>query len=183
MRLTNQLLSHAMVIHRADKEMFQSVDLAELVRRLLEEIVRDDKAGAIDFAAQLPDDGLVPTVTGDPIAIREALRNLVDNAVRHGPTDNQITLSVVATRLEGRPAYAIGVHDSGPGIVDDEKLRVVERFYTNGPGAGSGVGLAIVAAVAESHKGRFDLNDREPHGLSATISLPQALSHGKRSAS
>ena len=174
-RLTNQLLSHAMVIHRADKELFQAVDLAELVRRLLEEIVRDEKAGAIDFAARLPVDGPVPKVTGDPIAIREALRNLVDNALRHGPADNQITLSVAATRLDGSPAYAIGVDDSGPGIVDTEKLRVVERFYTKGPGAGSGVGLAIVAAVAESHRGRFDLKDREPHGLSATITLPLTL--------
>ncbi|MCE7027752.1 sensor histidine kinase [Jiella avicenniae] len=172
-RLTNQLLSHAMVIHRADKEMFQTTDLGELVRRLMEEIVRDDAAGGIDFAVEMPPPPIAPRVTGDPIAIREALRNLVDNAVRHGPPDNQITLRVTATTLAGRPAYAIGVEDCGPGIAPADKPKVVERFYSSGPGGGSGVGLAIVAAVAESHKGRFDLSDRQPNGLSATITLPE----------
>ena len=172
-RLTNQLLSHAMVIHRADKDMFQSVDLVELVRRLLEETLRDDKACAIDFAVELPEARHAATIEGDPIAIREALRNLVDNAVRHGPRDNQITLRVTETRLEGRPAYEIGVDDAGPGIADADKPRATERFYSNGPGGGSGVGLAIVAAVAESHKGRFDLRDRSPRGLSATLTLPK----------
>ncbi len=176
-RLTNQLLSHAMVIHRADKEMFQ---IGELVRRLMEEIVRDDAAGAIDFAVELPPAPAAARVAGDPIAIREALRNLVDNAVRHGPPDNQITLKVTAATLEGRPAYAITVEDSGPGIPDADKPRVVERFYSNGPGGGSGVGLAIVAAVAESHKGRFDLSDRSPHGLCASITLPQSPPPGTK---
>ncbi|MBO0662136.1 sensor histidine kinase [Jiella sp. MQZ9-1] len=172
-RLTNQLLSHAMVIHRADKQMFQPVDLAALVCRLLEEIIRDDKAGAIEFAVELPQEGGVPTVDGDPIALREALRNLVDNAVRHGPLDNQITLRVEATDLRSHPAYAISVEDAGPGICDADKPRVTERFYSSGPGGGSGVGLAIVAAVAESHKGAFRLSDRMPCGLCVTITLPR----------
>ncbi|WP_167591743.1 sensor histidine kinase [Jiella endophytica] len=173
-RLTNQLLSHAMVIHRADKEMFETIDLGELVRRLMEEIVRDERAGGIDFAVELPPPPTPAKVMGDPIAIREALRNLVDNAVRHGPPDNQITLHVVATTLRGRPAFAIGVEDQGPGIADADKPRVVERFYSSGPGGGSGVGLAIVAAVAESHKGRLDLADRKPSGLRASMTLPQS---------
>mgnify|MGYP003643213030 CR=1 FL=1 len=181
-RLTNQLLSHAMVIHRADKEMFQAVDLSDLVRRLMEEIVRDDAAGGIDFAVELPQPPPSATVTGDPIAIREALRNLVDNAVRHGPPDNQITLRVTATTHGGRPAFAIAVEDSGPGIADAEKLKVIERFYSNGPGGGSGVGLAIVAAVAESHKGRFELSDRQPTGLRASITLPETPLPGMESA-
>ncbi len=171
--LTNQLLSHAMVIHRADNHMFQTVDLSELVRRLLEEIVRDKRVSAIDFAVELPQAPAVATVEGDPIAIREALRNLVDNAVRHGPPENQITLRVSETRLEGKAAYEIGVEDAGPGIADVEKPRVVGRFYSKGGRGGSGLGLAIVAAVAESHRGRFELRDRSPSGLSATITLPQ----------
>ena len=175
-RLTNQLLSHAMVIHRADKEMFEPVDLEEIVRRLMEEIVRDDRTGGIDFAVELPPSPA--KVMGDPIAIREALRNLVDNAVRHGPSDNQITLSVTPATLDGRAAFRIGVEDQGPGIADADKAKVVERFYSNGPGGGSGVGLAIVAAVAESHKGRFELTDREPSGLRATITLPESPALG-----
>ncbi|NDW05516.1 sensor histidine kinase [Jiella pacifica] len=171
-RLTNQLLSHAMVIHRADKEMFEPVDLRALVRRLTEEIVQDDASKDIDLSVELPPPPAVATVTGDAIAIREALRNLIDNAVRHGPPDNRITLRVEATTLDGRPAFAIGVDDSGPGIADAEKRKVLERFYSNGPNGGSGIGLAIVAAVAEVHKGRFDLADRHP-GLSATITLPE----------
>lgn len=171
--LTNQLLSHAMVIHRADNHMFQTVDLSELVRSLLEEIVRDERASAIDFAVELPEARSAAKIEGDPIAIREALRNLVDNAVRHGPEENQITLRVNETRLEGEPAYEISVDDEGPGITDAEKSRVTGRFYSKGESGGSGLGLAIVAAVAESHRGRFVLRDRSPRGLSATITLPQ----------
>lgn len=171
-RLTNQLLSHAMVIHRADKDMFQSVDLAELVTRLLEEAVRDERAERVEFAVELPAFDVVPKVNGDPIAIREALRNLIDNAVRHGPADNHITLRVAAARIDEGPAYEIGVDDTGPGVPDAEKPRVVERFYSSGAAGGSGVGLAIVTAVADSHKGRFELRDRSPSGLSATMTLP-----------
>ena len=172
-RLTNQLLSHAMVIHRADKEMFEDVDLGEIVTRLVEEIVRDERAGDIDFEVDLPTGAGAARVKGDPIAVREALRNLVDNAIRHGPPDNHITLSVRRTTLEGRPAFSIGVDDTGPGIPDAEKPKVLERFYTKGPAGGSGIGLAIVASVAESHKGRLDLSDRTPKGLSITITLPE----------
>ncbi|RFC64178.1 sensor histidine kinase [Fulvimarina endophytica] len=176
-RMTNQLLSHAMVIHRGDREMFEKVELKPLILRLLEEIVRNDRAERIEFGVDLPAGGPVPVVEGDAIAIREALRNLVDNALRHGPADNEITIGLspvgAGAGSGDRPAaYDLRVEDRGPGVPEGEKARVVERFYSSGEKGGSGVGLAIVAAVAASHGGRFELRDAEPHGLVCVMRLP-----------
>ena len=175
-RLTNQLLSHAMVIHRGDDDgPWQQVDIADLVRQVIEESLRSNASRSIDFAVDSPATGDIPLIVrGDPIALREALRNLVDNAVRHGPQTNLVTIrwSRVSGAEAGGGAVALCVVDRGPGIPDGEKIRVTERFYARGGSGGSGIGLAIVAAVAASHGGRLELKDAEGGGLNVSLTLP-----------
>jgi two-component system, OmpR family, sensor kinase len=90
-------------------------------------------------------------VTADPLRIRQALNNLVDNALRHG--EGEITLTARGTR----DAAEIDVADDGDGFAPDIADRAFERF-TRGDGArtrgaGTGLGLAIVRAIAEAHGG------------------------------
>ena len=70
------------------------------------------------------------------------------------------------------------VEDSGPGIPADERERVFDRFHRRADAAegGSGLGLAIVKAIADRHGAVVSLGDSIPHGLTATVSFPEAAS-------
>jgi two-component system, OmpR family, sensor kinase len=116
-----------------------------------------------------------PVVEGDEARLRQVLGNLVSNALHHTPVDAPITVSV-GTR--GREAV-LEVSDTGPGLSDEQKTRVFERFYradsarTRTTG-GSGLGLSIVAALVAAHHGRVTVTDVAPHGVTFTVFLPLA---------
>ncbi|WYX22189.1 ATP-binding protein [Achromobacter xylosoxidans] len=101
------------------------------------------------------------------------LRNLVDNALRYAPQGN---VDIQATPVAGY-RVALTVSDRGPGIADDEKEAVQQRFTRGRTGEsqpGSGLGLAIVRSVAVAHGGSLWLQDRSGGGLSARVILPLA---------
>lgn len=172
--LTNQLLSHALVIHRADDYPREPVALKSLVRSVVEEAIRDPRGARAAFQfsdAACPGDATVP---GDPLTLREALMNLVQNALSHAGARPRIRISLEPARLDAGPAVSLIVEDDGPGIAPARRARAVQRFESHGPGAGSGIGLAIVKAVAESHGGRLRLETAPGGGLAAAIDLPAA---------
>ena len=115
-------------------------------------------------------------VPGHAQALEIALRNLVDNALKYTPPGGTAT---VAVHRDG-PVLWLSVDDSGPGIAEDQRDRVLDRFSrvagaddgAAGP-TGSGLGLAIVKAIAELHHARLAL-DRSPAlgGLRVRLGLP-----------
>jgi signal transduction histidine kinase len=138
----------------------EQVDLRELLERARERFA--DRAGergreiVVDAPAGL-------TARLDPMRMRQALGNLVDNALRHG--EGTVTLSA--------SAGAITVSDAGPGFADDLAPRAFERFTRGGTArsGGSGLGLAIVRAIAEAHGGRAEVL-REPPGVRLSWDSP-----------
>jgi two-component system, OmpR family, sensor histidine kinase TctE len=86
------------------------------------------------------------TILADPSLLDDLLSNLVDNALKYTPEGGTVTVS--AGELGGKPYVA--VEDTGPGIPENERVRVRQRFYRlpNSPGHGSGLGLAIVEEIA-----------------------------------
>lgn len=163
-RLTNQLLSHAMVIHRADNQAMQPLDLGDLVRQLLSEMLRDTAFRHITVTLEDDADGKA-VVPGDPVSLREALRNVIENAVRHGPRENALTVRL--HRDAG--AVVLEVEDEGPGIPQDQRADALERFRSLARSSegrnGSGLGLAIVKAVADAHRAKLDLAAGAKGGL------------------
>jgi two-component system OmpR family sensor kinase len=114
-----------------------------------------------------------PVVLGDEARLRQVLGNLVSNALNYTPVNAPITVSV-GTR--GNEAV-MEVSDTGPGLSDEQKARVFERFYRadtarNRTTGGSGLGLSIVAALVAAHNGRVTTSDTQPHGATFTIYLP-----------
>jgi two-component system sensor histidine kinase QseC len=97
-----------------------------------------------------------------------ALRNLLENALRHSPLDNSVSLSLEAT------AHAISftVADRGPGLSDAELAMATQRFWRRRSGRGSGLGLSIVVAIAERFKGSLALQHNPGGGLQARLTLP-----------
>lgn len=173
-RLTNQLLSHAMVIHRAESVQLEPVDLTEIARRAFRVAVPITIDPDVVVSFEEADAKLI--VLGDPVSLREAIVNVIDNALRHG------TLSrlEVRTRAEGALAF-VEVEDDGPGIPSGEWPHVTQRFQTSKAGEGSaGLGFAIASEVAAAHGGALQFRERgeDARGFTVILALPRIHMEG-----
>ena len=165
-RAAGQLLDHAMITFRADHLEREEIDLVELVRDLVMRLT--PIAEMKDLALLLQGDARVP-YSGDPILIQNAVRNLIDNAMKYGPAESSIEIAVRAA-----PGPQIMVCDHGPGFPTHEIATLTARFQ-RGDNArdtiGSGLGLTIAQDVATAHGGRIDLSNKPEGGACVTLSL------------
>ncbi len=171
--LVNQLLSLA----RAEPEsalaqQSSRVDLRELARELTAEWVPRALQAGVDLGLDDAGDDAPPVfVQGHALLLREALQNLVDNAIRYAGSASEVTVSVMRDGAFG----VVQVSDTGPGIPPDLHRAVFERFVrATHEGSGCGLGLAIVKSIAERHAGQVSLTTLVPHGLQVRIALPLA---------
>jgi two-component system phosphate regulon sensor histidine kinase PhoR len=108
----------------------------------------------------------------NPVLLRQAILNLVDNAMKFSPPNS--TIEIGYAHLEG---LSLWVKDKGPGIKDAEKIRIFDRFYkgesSKSVSKGAGLGLAIVKAVVEAHKGMVKVEDNADGGSTFTIWIPR----------
>jgi len=157
----------------ARKQLQQTVQI-EAMQLAVEaaDIVRP-AAVAKDIAIELD----IPrpiTIRGDAVLLREALVNLLQNAVEFSPKDSVVKLSVrmAETRVE------FAVEDSGPGVPDYALSRVFERFYSlprpDTDKKSTGLGLALVREIAHLHGGTATLANRPEGGARASLTLPTA---------
>ncbi len=167
--LVQQLLVYAQAEpSSALSRRFEPVALQGLVEQAASLFLDQALARGIDL-------GFEPgqaTVRGVPWLLREALSNLVDNALRYTPAGGVVT---VTSAVEGgRPR--LRVVDSGPGIPPDERQRVFERFYrvAGAPGDGCGLGLAIVREIADLHGAEVRLDEPPGGGLRVELVFPAA---------
>ena len=112
-------------------------------------------------------------VPGDEVRLRQVLGNLLQNAVRHTPPDTPVHVRVAS---DGNDAV-IEVRDEGPGMDPDDANRVFERFWRGDPSrqrasGGAGLGLAIVAAIADAHGGHAEVETEPDQGATFRIHLP-----------
>lgn len=172
-RLTEQLLAMTRVEHAREMYSPHPIDLVELARRVTQEHLMR--------AHQLGDDlGLEVQVAqsevqGVDLLLHEALSNLIDNAIHHGPVGTHITVRVGEGWLE--------VEDDGPGIALEHQAHVFERFYRAAPSGvnGSGLGLAIVKEIANQHGAQVSLRSplNQDRGAAVRITWPE-LDPGSR---
>jgi signal transduction histidine kinase len=169
-RRMRRLVADLLLLARADagREVPAApVDLSGVAREAA------DEAGALssDHPVSLDLPGPV-TVSGVADDLHRLAGNLVENALLHTPPGTPITVSV---RREGDAAL-LEVADRGPGVPEQLRARVFERFASGaGDGSasrGSGLGLAIVKAVADAHGGRVELSDADGGGARFTVTLP-----------
>lgn len=164
-RSAGQLLDLATVAYRTENLTQDSIDLAELAA---------STAAALDPTAAMKDieirfDVFPAQVTGDPVLLDNALRNLLDNAIKYSPDETTITLQVRTEHGEAR----VSIADEGPGLGEGPLRDLTERFRrgTNSEGVvGSGLGLTIAEDIARAHGGRLDLSTAE-NGRGACVSL------------
>ena len=171
-RRTNQMLALA----RADaaEAPAEPLDLNRLAERATREAWSTAREQGIDLGFE-PHPGAV-TVQGHEGQLREALDNLLHNALRYTPAGGHVTVQVQADRSRAR----LMVLDDGPGIPADERRRAGERFFRGRMATlpGSGLGLAIVRSIGQRHGGHMEVSAGvlDPQGVergtAVTLSLP-----------
>lgn len=170
-RFVNQLLSHAMVRHRAGAVPLGRIDIVATVRRALREAMPETLGRDVLTTLELPREPV--EITGDAVNLKEAIKNIVDNALRHGAPTR------LALRLrESDEAVEIEVEDDGPGIPKDAWDDVVRRFGSPSP-TGSGLGFAIAADVAAAHGGGLKFRERDESGFAVILRLARHREGGR----
>jgi len=164
-RLTNQLLDQALIIHRSDAAVQVPIDLRVVAIRVSDESDHDLLSSQDDLRLDLAEENVM--ILGDELSLVEATKNLVNNAFRYGQPP--VTLSV-----HNPEAPRITVIDQGEGIPEGDWADSGRRFARSAGSApdSAGLGLSIVNAVAEAHKGRLAFS-RTPEGaFCATLEFP-----------
>ena len=176
-RRASHLVEQLLTLARLDPAAYVTDTTARL-DVIAAEVCADQAAGALakDIRLELePGDGA--RVRGNADLLRILLRNLVDNALRYTPAGGQIL--VIIDREQDR--IRLSVSDNGPGIPPDQRTQALKRFHrlADQEIEGSGLGLSIVARIAELHGARLQLSDGLrtescPPGLRVSLSFPLA---------
>jgi len=153
-RLVEQLLTLARQEARASSLAARSepVDLRAVAQLALADVAPAAQARAMDLGLLASDSASVP---GNAEALRMLVRNLLDNAIKYTPRGGQVDLQIrcAGGGTGGPGAVLLTVEDSGPGIAEAHRARVMQRFVreTADAAPGSGLGLAIVQTIAQAH--------------------------------
>ncbi len=143
----------------------ETVSLSAIVEQIVE--LHEPVAAARDIAFEIHSAEAV-TVRADGQLLLEAMSNLVDNALKFTPPGGRVRLSVTP----GAVAPTVEVADSGPGIPESERALVVKRFYRSPRDAniaGHGLGLSLVAAVADLHGFELSFHDAGPGTIARIV--------------
>ena len=167
----NSLLLIAEAETGAHRDTLEPVDLRDIVRNIsdLYEPVAEQRGIRLHGSAPAS-----VMVRGNRSLLARAAANLVENALKFTPEGGEVSVETAAPRDE---APYLSVRDSGPGIPEEDRERVMDRFVRlersrNTPG--SGLGLSLVAAVARMHDARVELDDNKP-GLAAKLIFPRVI--------
>ena len=153
-RMSQQLLSLARTDPGATNAVeLKPLDLVALARRVGEEWIPRALKRDIDFGLIVPDTPV--RITGDDRLLSELLSNLIDNALRYSKPAGRVSV-IVEAGLQPK----LAVQDDGPGIPEDERVRIFERFYRipGSDGDGCGLGLAIVEEIARLHSSTVEVS-------------------------
>ncbi len=166
-RLFNALLRLAEIDSGMRRSGFVPVDVSEIAANAVE--FYQPAAELKNCSLTVISNGAAP-IRGDPVLLAQALGNLIDNALKYTPDGGSIRVEV---RRGPAQSVGIAVSDSGPGIPDEERPKVIERFYRGDASRGTpgvGLGLSLVDAVARLHGSALQFEDNQP-GLRVVMLL------------
>jgi len=143
-------------------------DLGKLAREVVElyELVAEEKRIRVETDCPAPCEAAV-----DPTRLRQVFANLLDNAIKYTPEGGHVTL-----HLSQEPGAAVvRFRDTGPGIPEEEQARIWDRLYRGDKSRsqrGLGLGLSLVKAVVEAHRGSVSVRSRPGEGAELIVRLP-----------
>jgi two-component system sensor histidine kinase TctE len=165
-RAAGQLLDHAMVTFRTDHLERSRIDLAALVRECVDRL---QAVAALKDMALTYAEIDTAQISGDAILIQNAVRNLLDNAIKYSPMESHISIELTVEA----PWLTLSIYDQGLGFPKTGAERLTERFERGdnvGGIVGSGLGLTIVDEVIHAHGGNLTISNN-PNGVGACVSI------------
>jgi signal transduction histidine kinase len=171
-RLLNELLGMA----RASVSAFAATDLEAVV----EQVVR-----LLQVSARKKDVGLerhgdrLPTGAADASRLKQALVNLVLNAIQASPTGTTVVVTTLNGVDAGRPFVEITIRDEGPGIPEDQRDAVFHPFFTT-KDSGTGLGLPVTRQIVADHGGTIGIEGAPGEGARFVVRLPLAAPTSER---
>ncbi|RMO63979.1 Sensor histidine kinase QseC [Pseudomonas syringae pv. aptata] len=169
-RLASQLLTMARLEPRLEVSQLQTFELNTLVREEMAELTPLALEKRVDLVFEEGEDCVIRS---DPAAITIALQNLLTNALNFAPTASEIRV-VLHTQEDG--SAHLSVEDAGPGIDEQQKARLFERFYSQGHSNGAGLGLAIVDMIVRKLESSLHLRNSAQGGLCAELRIKSRTS-------
>jgi signal transduction histidine kinase len=155
------------------------------IAALLEESLPDTKQAlaeaGVTIEERLAND--LPSIKADKESLKHALRNLLENAVKHGNKEHaRIRIRAKKIAFAGTPAVQIGIQDNGPGIPTEERKRVFEPFFRGklareNQAHGTGLGLNLAKRIIEAHGGTLVLRSVAGEGAEFVATIPAANSN------
>jgi len=172
-RLT-RLIAEMLDTSRLDKGLFtldvEPVDLAALARETADLL----RASEVEIRVQAPD--ALP-IEGDPRCLRQALENLLSNALQHSPPRTPVHVTVETERREDGGRAVVSVRDAGPGIPPALLPTLFERFARGSHSTGLGLGLYLAQGIAAAHGGTLTVASHRGAGTTFCLSVPLTPGH------
>jgi two-component system sensor histidine kinase BaeS len=169
--IVQDLLDLARMEGGGDSFDTQDVPLEDLFGRVVARHGRDAEVQGVTLKTDVAPGAEI--VSGDPMRLEQALQNLAANALRHTSKGGTVEL----TAVPGHKEVIITVRDTGSGIAPEHLAHVFDRFYKADPSrpgeaSGSGLGLSIVKAIIERHRGNISVASGSGKGTEFTVRLP-----------
>jgi signal transduction histidine kinase len=171
------LVEDLLLLARLDQQ--RPIELAPVdLIGVLGDVVHDTRVLAPDREISLSIEGdAAPVVLGDEDRLRQVVTNLVSNAITHTPNGSPVAVGLAVGPGLGAGTALVSVTDHGPGMSEEARGKVFERFYRADPSrtraaGGSGLGLSIVAALVAAHGGRVGVQSALGSGSRFLVELP-----------
>jgi signal transduction histidine kinase len=165
-RLVDDLLAYAQPMMPQDR----AVPLDELVWGALD-LARSGNPNSRGVAVTVDLHGAPDTLRGDPALLRQALMNLLDNALQAMPRGGDLTVRARSEDSDDLPVLVLEVSDTGEGMDTLVRQKACNPFFTTRP-AGTGLGLAIVERVVRNHGGTLHIKSQHGSGTIVTLTFP-----------
>jgi two-component system sensor histidine kinase QseC len=171
-----RLVDQKLMLARIDERQPQTAARVARMERVAAQVIADLAPAALDRDVVLEletDEDATIEVAADPALFEVLIRNLLDNAIRHGGAPGHVTIR--CTRDAG--TGILQIRDRGPGVAADDIERLGQRFFRAGDAGlpGTGLGLSIVRRIVESSGGTVEYRNRRSGGLEVTARIPLAM--------
>jgi signal transduction histidine kinase len=164
-----RLVSDLLDVTRIDQGIFEltlePTDLSALVHEAAEGLTVPGTTIQIDVPSELP-------VLADPARVRQAIENLLANAVQHAQAGTAVSVRIAQEQSDHTSSTVITISDRGPGIDPELLPHLFERFSRSSQSAGLGLGLHLAREIAEAHGGRLEVRSSSASGTEFSLVLP-----------
>ena len=175
-QMIRKLLALAEVEQKQRLSVHEPVALLPVLDQLVEDLEPRARQRGVSVRIDADRTAGAAVVDGDPFLLRQALGNLLDNALDFAPRGSAIRVALDRHAAGRGQVAVVRVADDGPGVPDYALARVFERFYSlprpDGQDRSTGLGLCFVREVAMLHRGQIALANRDEGGACATLTLP-----------